>query len=123
MKEKNKLDYAKDVAVSLFVGYVITFLGIVILAFLLLMFQLSESMVDIGIIAIYVLACLLTGFVIGKRTKNRKFLWGMLSGAIYFCVLLVISLLARQSMENVGSDLSTVLFICIGSGTLGGMLS
>ena len=123
MKEKNKLDYAKDVAVSLFVGYVITFLGIVILAFLLLMFQLSESMVDIGIIIIYVLSCLLAGFVVGKRTKNRKFLWGMLSGGIYFCILLIISLLARQSMENVGNDLTTVLFICIGSGTLGGMLS
>ena len=123
MREKNKLDYAKDVAVSLFAGYVSTFLGIVILAFLLLMFQLSESMVDIGIIIIYVLACLLTGFVIGKRTKNRKFLWGMLSGVIYFCVLLVISLLSRQTMENVGSDLITVLFICIGSGTLGGMVS
>ena len=123
MKEKNKLDYAKDVTVSLFAGYVITFLGIVILAFLLLMFQLSESMVDVGIIVIYVLSCLLTGFVVGKRTKNRKFMWGMLSGGIYFVILLVISFLARQSMENVGSDLATVLFICIGSGTLGGMLS
>ena len=123
MKEKKGLDYTKDVAVSLVVGYVITFLGIVMLAFLLLMFQLSESMVDIGIIVIYVLSCLLTGFVIGKRTKNKKFLWGMLSGGIYFCLLLVISLLSGQSMENVGSDLSTVLFICAGSGTLGGMLS
>ena len=123
MKEKNKLDYTKDVTVSLFAGYVITFLGIMILAFLLLMFQLSESMVDIGIIIIYVLSCLLAGFVVGKRTKNRKFLWGMLSGGIYFCILLIISLLAGQSMENVGNDLITVLFICIGSGTLGGMLS
>ena len=123
MKEKNGLDYTKDVAVSLFVGFCITFLGIVLLAFLLLMFQLSENMVDIGIIVIYVLSCLLAGFVIGKRTKNRKFLWGTLSGGIYFFLLLMISLAARQSMENVGNDLTTVLFICIGSGTLGGMLS
>ena len=123
MKEKNKLDYAKDVIVSLFTGYIITFFGIVILAFLLLMFQISESTVDIGIIVIYVLACFLSGFVIGKRTKNRKFLWGMLSGGSYFCILLVISLLSRQSMENVGNDLITILLICIGSGTLGGMLS
>lgn len=123
MKEKNKLDYVKDVTVSLLAGYVITFLGIVILAFFLLMFQLSESMVDIGIIVIYVLACLLAGFVAGKRTKNRKFLWGMLCGGIYFCILLVISFLVRQSMENVGRDITTVLLVCIGSGTLGGMLS
>ena len=123
IKEKNKLDYAKDVVISLFGGYAITFLGIVILAFLLLMFQISENMVDIGIIIIYVIACLLAGFIIGKRTKARKYLWGMLSGGIYFSILLFISLLARQSMENVGSDLVTVLLICVASGTLGGMVS
>ncbi len=123
MKEKNKLDYVKDVLVSLFGGYVITFLGIVILALLLLIFQISENVVDIGIIAIYVLSCFLSGFIIGKRTKARKFLWGMVSGGIYLCVLFLLSLIARQSVQNLGNDLITVLLICIGSGTLGGMVS
>ena len=123
MKEKERLDYVKDVLVSIFGGYVITFLGIVILAFLLLMFQISENVVDLGIIIIYVLSCFLAGFIIGKRTKARKFLWGMGSGAIYLCVLLLLSFAARQSMQNIGSDLITVLLICVGSGTLGGMVS
>lgn len=123
MKEKNKMDYAKDILVSLFGGYVITFLGIVIVALLLLLFQISENMVDIGIIIIYVLSCLGAGFIIGKRTKARKFLWGMVSGTIYFLILLLVSLAMKHSMGNVGSDLATVLLICIGSGTLGGMIS
>ena len=123
MKEKNKMDYAKDILVSLFGGYVITFLGIVIVALLLLLFQISENMVDIGIIIIYVLSCLGAGFIIGKRTKARKFLWGMVSGTIYFLILLLVSLAMKHSMGNVGSDLATDLLICIGSGTLGGMIS
>ena len=123
MKEKNKLDYVKDVLVSLFGGYVITVLGIVIVALLLLLFQISENMVDIGIIIIYVLSCLGAGFIVGKRTKARKFLWGMVSGIIYFLILLLISFLMQHSMKNIGSDLATVLLICIGSGTLGGMIS
>ena len=123
MVAKNKLDYAKDILVSLFGGYVITFLGIVIVALLLLLFQISENMVEIGIIVIYVLACLCAGFIIGKRTKTKKFLWGMLSGGIYFIMLLMISLIAQNSMENIGNDLVTVLLICVGSGTLGGMIS
>lgn len=123
MKEKNKLDYVKDVLISLFGGYVITFLGIVVVAFLLLMFQISENVVDIGIILIYILACLGCGFIIGRRTKTKKFLWGMVSGGVYFILLIVISLCMHHSPGNVGSDLMTVLLLCVGSGTLGGMIS
>ena len=71
MKEKNKMDYVKDILVALFGGYTVTILGIVILAFLLLMIQISENTVDIGILVIYVLACLFTGVIVGKRTKNK----------------------------------------------------
>lgn len=123
MVSKNKLDYAKDVLISLLGGYGITFLGIVIISALLLFFQISENMVDIGITAIYVLACLGGGFIIGKRTKSRKFLWGMVSGVIYFVILLVVSFLVQSSMKNIGNDLVTVMLMCIGSGTLGGMIS
>ena len=123
MKEKRKMDYAKDILVSLFGGYSVTVLGIVILAFLLLMLQISENTVDMGILVIYVLACLICGIIAGKRTKNRKFLWGMISGSFYFLILLLISLLANQTMENVGNDFVTTLFLCAGSGTLGGMIS
>ena len=123
MTSKNKLDYTKDVLVALFGGYTITFLGIVIVAILLLFFQISENMVDMGILAIYVLACLTAGLIIGKRTKSRKFLWGMLSGGIYFVILFLISFLVQSSAENIGNDLVTVLLMCVGSGTLGGMIS
>ena len=123
MSGKNKLDYLKDIFVSLLGGYGITFLGIVILAFLLLMFQISEDMVDVGIIIIYILACLGTGIIIGKRTKMKKFLWGMLAGGMYFLVLLLMSVILQNSFGKEGRDIVTVLFICVGSGTLGGMIS
>ena len=123
MSGKKKLDYVKDIFVSLVGGYGITFLGIVILAFLLLMFQISEDMVDIGIIIIYILSCLGTGIVIGKRAKLKKFFWGMLSGGMYFLVLLIMSVMLHNSLGGEGRDLITVLLICVGSGTLGGMIS
>lgn len=122
-KEKTKLDYAKDILVSLFGGYSVTVLGIVILAFLLLMLQISENTVDMGILVIYVLACLLSGIIVGKRTKTKKFLWGFLSGSVYFIVLFLVSMAANQSMEKQGNDFITTLLICAGSGTLGGMIS
>lgn len=123
MKEKRSLDYVKDVVISIFGSYVITFLGILVLALLLLMFQITENHVDIGILIIYILAGLTAGFIVGKRTGNRKFLWGTISGAAYFLILFLLSAATGQDVSHLGSDLTTTLLICIGSGTLGGMLS
>lgn len=113
----------KDILVSLLGAYTVTFLGIVVLALLLLMLQISESTVDLGIVAIYIIACFLAGMIAGKRIKSKKFIWGMLSGGIYFLLLMFISLVSQSSLKNSGSDLVTTFFICVGSGTLGGMLS
>ena len=123
MKEKRSLDYVKDVIVSMFGSYVVTFLGILILAFVLLLFQITESSVDIGILVIYILAGLSAGFIVGKRTGNRQFLWGMVSGACYFLILFLVSVVLHQNVEHLGNDLVTTILICVGSGTLGGMLS
>lgn len=123
MENKKGLDYAKDVLISMLGGYVITFLGILILAFLLLILQITENTVDIGILVIYVVANLTSGFIIGKRTKRRKFLWGMVSGTGYFLILFFLSKMLGQEVGKLGKDLITTLLICVGSGTLGGMIS
>lgn len=123
MREKNRPAYIKDVIVSLFGGYVVTFLGIVILAILLLMFQITENTVDVGILIIYILSGLSAGFIVGKRTGSRRILWGMVSGILYFLVLFMVSLILKQDMNDLGNDLTTTVLICVGSGMLGGILS
>lgn len=123
MREKNRPAYIKDVIVSLFGGYVVTFLGIVILAILLLMFQITENTVDVGILIIYILSGLSAGFIVGKRTGSRRLLWGMVSGILYFLVLFIVSLILKQDMNDLGNDLTTTVLICVGSGMLGGILS
>ena len=123
MKEKGNLDYMKDVVVSIFGSYLVTFLGILVLALLLLVFQITENSVDIGILIIYILAGLTAGVIVGKRTGNRKFLWGTISGAAYFLILFLVSVVSGQNVSHLGNDFTTTFLICIGSGTLGGMLS
>lgn len=123
MREKGRLDYIKDVVVSLFGGYAVTFLGIVILALLLLMFQITENVVDVGILVTYILSGLSTGFIVGKRTGSRRLVWGMVSGICYFLILFLVSLILKQDMSDLGNDLTTTVLICVGSGILGGMLS
>jgi len=93
-----------------------------LLALLLYRMDLSQKIVSIGVIVIYVAASFLAGFMVGKKIGNRKFLWGFLMGSAYFGVLAVISILMNHSAQGVAENFFTVYVICAGSGMLGGML-
>lgn len=109
--------------IFLLLAYVITTVGLMILAYLLFKFPLGESAVSVGIIIIYILSTFLSSFICGKKCKNRKFLWGLCIGSAYFIILLLLSLLMNESVVSLGTNVMTSLLICAGSGMLGGMLA
>ena len=77
---------------SLLASYVITGILLVLLAAALYKFELNEKMVSAAIIAIYVVATLIGGIMIGKYAKTRRFVWGLGLGIGYFALLLLITL-------------------------------
>lgn len=107
----------------LLVMYIITGILLVILTGLLYKMQLSESVVSVGIIVVYVLAGFLGGFLAGKVMKNRKFLWGMGMGACYFLILVIGSILFQHGIDMEIGRFCTTLILCTGSGMIGGMAS
>ena len=123
--EKGKAcqDAAVRLIKSLLAAYIVTGLLLLLLALLLYKLQLSVSVVNIGIIAIYVAACFLGGFLEGKMMKTRKFLWGGAFGLLYFAVLAIISLAVGQGFSGSSSHFVTTLILCMAGGTLGGMVS
>lgn len=108
---------------SLLFSYILTAACLLLLAFLLYKLGLTEKVVSIAIIVIYVIATFFAGFVTGKKMQNRKFLWGLLMGGLYFLVLLVVSLLANGNMGEIGNSFFTTMILCAAGGMLGGMLS
>jgi putative membrane protein (TIGR04086 family) len=108
---------------SLLASYVLTALLLFLLAFLLYKFDLGESKVNLGITVIYILSCFLGGFLVGKGAGSRKFLWGMILGAIYAALLVGVTFLVEHQISGNTSSLVTSLFLCVAGGTLGGMLS
>lgn len=108
---------------ALVISYILTAILLLLLAFLLFKFELDEGKVSIGIIIIYLLAGAVGGFFVGKKTGSQKFLWGMVLGAVYFILLLVISLIAGHGIQTQPMQLVTTGCLCIGGGMLGGMLS
>ena len=114
---------AKKLLKSLLAAYVLTGLLLLVTAFFLYKFSLSEEFVTGAIIAIYVLTTFTGGFVMGKLTKTKKFLWGFLVGLLYYVILLLITLGIYRSLDGGGENVITTLLLCAGGGMLGGMLS
>ena len=113
----------KAVLKSLLLAYGITGLFLLILAFLLFQFDLGEGPVTAGIIAVYVVSCLSGGFMAGKMIRKNKYLWGVLVGLVYYLLLAAVSFAVQGKWDMSFSHAVTTFFMCLGGGTLGGMLS
>ena len=108
---------------SLLCAYVVTGILLLLLALFAYKLNLEEKQVTIAVMAIYLVSTFVGGFTIGKWNRVRKFLWGMLVGAGYFMLLLLVSLGIYHSLRNGGVNAMTTMFLCIGGGLLGGMLA
>ncbi len=106
----------------LLAAYLITGILLVVVAGLLYKFSLGENVVDVGIIVVYCLSSLLAGLFFSKGAMSRRFLWGMAAGAVYFLVICAVTFAVEGQLHLMSSSCITTLFICTGSGMLGGML-
>lgn len=120
---KNQMPNIMKLLKALIFAYLVTALCLLILAVLLYKLELGEGQVAAGIVAVYILSCFLGGFFLGKHVENRKFIWGIILGAIYFLFLLGISLILEPGGLAGTRTLLTSMTMCLGGGMLGGMLS
>lgn len=106
-----------------FITYILTAVFLLILAFALFQFHLGEKQVNLGINIIYVAVCFIGGILAGKAARSKRFLWGLITGTVYFLVLLAASFLINRSISGSLNELLLIYAMCAGSGTVGGMLS
>ena len=108
---------------ALLCAYAVSGILLLILAGVFYKMDLDESKVTAGIIVIYIVSTLIGGFVSGKSAGERKFLWGLAVGVLYFVLLLLVSVGIYHSLREAGSNLLTTFLMCAGGGMLGGMIS
>lgn len=106
----------------LLAAYLITGILLVAVAGLLYKFSLGENVVDIAIIVVYCVSSLLAGLFFSKGAASRRFLWGLAAGAMYFLVICAVTFAVEGQIHLMSNSSVTTLFICTGSGMLGGML-
>lgn len=123
--ERKVIDSGKIVFVMkcMLAAYLLTAGLLLLLALMLYRFGLSEKVVSICIILIYIAVTFLAGFIAGKRAGEKKFIWGLVMGCVYFLILMVVSIIVNRGIEEPVSRMVTVFMLCSGSGMLGGMLS
>ena len=108
---------------SLLFAYILTGVMLLLLAFIMLKTDSGNEAIQIGIVFSYIFSSFVGGFMMGKRMKIKKFMWGILLGVSYFAVIFVISALLNQSMLRQGMEMIAVFAMCGLGGMLGGMLS
>lgn len=119
---KNFMEKAKILLISVGVSVLLTFIFLAIFAFVMQKGMLSSSVEGIGLIVMSVLSCLFGGYLCGKKNREKRYLWGMLTG---FCYCLIFVLIHKIAGGKSGGDLLsflTTLLYCTAGGMLGGML-
>ena len=108
---------------SLLASYIVTGILLLVLTFFMYNFELNEKIVSAAIVGIYVVSTLIGGMIIGKLTKSKRYLWGMVLGILYFVLLLLITLGVYRTLNGDSVSIVTSLILCAGGGMTGGMIS
>ena len=87
---------AKVLAMVLFIMFIISALLLLFLALLLYRLELSEAVVKVAVIVIYIITGLTGGILMGKKIRDKKFLWGFVAGTVYFGILFAVSLIIKD---------------------------
>ena len=108
---------------ALLASYIVTGILLLLLTMAIYKMELNEKMVSAAIVAIYVMATLIGGILIGKMAKVKRFIWGLGLGIAYFALLLLITLGVYHTLNGDGANLVTTFILCAGGGMVGGMIS
>ena len=108
---------------DLIVSYLVSGAGLLLLALLLLKYQLDERKVSAGILAVYILSGLSGGIYMGKTAERKRYLWGMILGSIYWGILMLLTIFSGAGTGSGVKGAFLTLLICAGSSTLGAMVT
>lgn len=122
-KTQSRTEKPLSLLKAILAAYIVTAILLMILALLMFKAGLDEDKVSIGIIAVYLISTFLGGRIAGKGAESKKFLWGMVAGIAYFLILLLVTLISKQTVSAPAMQLVTTGLLCVGGGMLGGMLS
>ncbi len=117
-KEKNKL---KSAAMTLFLGYAITFFIIIIYSLLLTYTNMTDKYIMFVVLTTTILSTAYVGFQFAKDAESRGLLWGILGGLLYGVVFIVLGFIASENYKFDSKTLFVLVFSLV-AGAMGGII-
>lgn len=108
---------------ALLFSYIMTAVILLLLSFILYKTQMPSGAISVGVILAYVLSTFVGGFFIGKKVESKKFVWGIITGVLYFAVILIIALILNKDVFSSAGSVIMVFAMCALGGMTGGMIS
>ena len=117
---------------GLILSYLLTIIMLFITAVVVYKVGISDKVLGILVVVIYIVATFAGGFVTGRKVREKRFLWGMVYGLTYISVALTVSVLFTRaafiridtiSRTREGIAVITKCIMCVAGGMLGAMLS
>lgn len=108
---------------GLFFSTLIITLATLLLGFLMMKTGWGDAVMYPLLIACFCLAVFLGGRYFAKHAPSKRFIWGILFGAAFFGLYLIINYFLSESDAFLSENAMTFLFSAVGSGCVGGMLS
>lgn len=108
---------------TIIIGYVTTIVMLLILSLLLYRFPLGKNIITAGVIVTYALSSFVGGFILAKKEKSNRLLWGLGYGMAYFAILTVISFAISGGISFDVVAFARGFIICTLAGAAGGFIS
>ncbi|MDO5522355.1 MAG: TIGR04086 family membrane protein [bacterium] len=122
-KVSTKSSKAIPIVKALLVSYILTAILLLLLSLIMYKIDPPGAVISVGIVLTYIVSCFAGGFLLGTAKKEKRYLWGMGMGIVYFLIILVVSLIfSKDIFGELGSTIA-VFLICGLSGMVGGMIS
>lgn len=118
---KDKGISLKTILIGGVAGVILSLLLLCLFAFLFLMLKISTDYIPVFSKAVLLSGTLLGGIISAKNKNRSGWLYGALSGVVYFILLLFFGIVLKVNMTFEFSKLITGL-LCVIFGAIGGVL-
>lgn len=108
---------------AILASYIISGCLLLLFTYFVYKVQLEENIVVAGILFIYFLSTFVGGYIIGKLSQFQKYIWGMISGFVYFFVLMLVSFGLYRGLGTNGVQTIFSAIVCVAGGMMGGMIA
>lgn len=108
---------------SVVLAYLVSAAAVFLLSWGLYVMKWEAAGSETAIRSVYFLSCFAGGFLSGKEFRERRLLWGLLTGLLYGSILLTVSQLTGGLGSSGIWEIVIVFLICLGGSAVGSIVS